>query len=76
MTEYYMEKATFIKMCLSCVRDIMAIISVPLVETLWQVAMGWILALEYILAGARGLLWPRPIMTGTKCHRFLRPRCW
>jgi hypothetical protein len=56
MTEYYMEKATFIQMCLSCVRDIMAIISVPLVETLWQAAMGWILALEYILAGARGLL--------------------
>jgi hypothetical protein len=54
----------------------MVIMCIPLVESLCQTWMGWIPALEYILSGMYGLLWPRPIVTGTKCHRFLRPRCW
>jgi hypothetical protein len=34
--------------------------------------MEQILALEYLLSGVRGLLWPHPLVQGTKCHRFLR----
>jgi hypothetical protein len=76
MTEYYMEKRDFTRACLSCVRDIMAIMCVPLLELLCQTTMGWILAFEYKLSGTCGLLRSCPIMTGTKCHRFPRPRCW
>jgi hypothetical protein len=35
--------------------------------------MGWIPALEYMLLGVHGLLWPHPIVPGAKCHRFPRP---
>jgi hypothetical protein len=38
----YMEKLAFTCACLSDVRVIMVIMSVPLVESLCQVAMGWI----------------------------------
>jgi hypothetical protein len=51
----------------------MAFMRVSLVEPLHQVAMGWILALEYMLSGAHGLLRPHPIMPGTMCRRFPRP---
>jgi hypothetical protein len=40
--------------CLSGISVIMAIMRVPLVELLYQVAIGWILALEYLLSGAHG----------------------
>jgi hypothetical protein len=42
----------------------MALMLVSLVKLLHQAAMGWILALKYILSGARGLLRLRPIMQG------------
>jgi hypothetical protein len=42
--------------CLSYVRAIMAFIHVSLVELLHHVVMGRVLALEYMLSGARGLL--------------------
>jgi hypothetical protein len=46
---------------------------VSLVEPLRQVVMGRIAALEYMLLGACGLLWPRLVVPGAKCHRFPRP---
>jgi hypothetical protein len=52
----------------------MAIMRVSMVELLCQTVMGWILALEYLLSGMRGRLWPRPVILGIKCHRF--PRSW
>jgi hypothetical protein len=42
----------------------MALMRVSLVELLRQVAMGRILALEYILLDAREILWLRPVMLG------------
>jgi hypothetical protein len=60
--------------CLSYVRIIMVFMRVPLVELLWQATMGWIPALEYMMSGARGILRPRPIMPGAKCHHFSRPQ--
>jgi hypothetical protein len=74
--EYYIEKPAFTWLCLSFVKDIMMTMPVPLVESLCQTVMGWILALEYLLSGACGLLRPRPIMSGNKCYRFLKPRRW
>jgi hypothetical protein len=50
----------------------MAFMCVSLIEHLCQVMMGWIPALEYILLGARGLLWPHLIVPDVKCHRFPR----
>jgi hypothetical protein len=70
LTEYYMEKPTFTGAFLSCVRDIMAIMHVPLVESVCQTVMGRIPVHEYMLSSACGLLWPRPIVTGTKCDLF------
>jgi hypothetical protein len=49
-----MEKLAFTRACLSGVSAIMEIMHVPLVELLSQAVMGWILALEYLLSGARG----------------------
>jgi hypothetical protein len=43
----------------------MGLIHLYLVELLCQTAMGWILGLEYMLSGTRGLLWPCPIVPGT-----------
>jgi hypothetical protein len=51
----------------------MVFMRVSLAKPLRQVAMGWILALEYLLLGARRLLRPCPIVLGAKCHRFPRP---
>jgi hypothetical protein len=44
---------------------------VSLVELLRQAVMGWIPALQYMLSGAHGLLWPCPIVLGG--YRLLRP---
>jgi hypothetical protein len=49
-----MENLAFIGACLSIVRIIMAIMRVPLVELLCHAAMGWVLALEYLLSGVCG----------------------
>jgi hypothetical protein len=49
--------------------------TLPLVEVLCQVAMGYIPALEYLHYCAHLGLWPRPIIPGSKCRRFPRPRC-
>jgi hypothetical protein len=51
----------------------MAFMRVSLVEPLCQVSMGRIPALEYMLSGACGLLWPRPIVPGAKGCRFPMP---
>jgi hypothetical protein len=69
-----MEKLAFTRACLSYVRVIMVIMRVSMVELMCQMSMGWILALEYVLLGARGFLWPRLIVSGNKCHHFLRPQ--
>jgi hypothetical protein len=42
----------------------MAFMRVPLVKLLRQAAMGWVLALEYMLLGTCGLLGPCSIMPG------------
>jgi hypothetical protein len=76
VTESYVEKLAFTRVCLSCVRLTMTIMCVPLVELLCKAAMGQFQALDYMLSGARGLLWPRPILRGNKCYRFPRPWCW
>jgi hypothetical protein len=73
VTESYMKKHAFTWACLSYVRFIMAIMRVALVESPCQTAMGEISALEYVLSGARGFLWPCLITPGNKCHRLLRP---
>jgi hypothetical protein len=49
-----MEKLIFTRACLSDVNVIIVIMRVPLVELLCQAAMRWILALDYLLPGARG----------------------
>jgi hypothetical protein len=49
-----MKKPAFTKACLSDVRVIIVFMRVPLVELLYQVTMGWISVLEYLLPGARG----------------------
>jgi hypothetical protein len=56
------------------VRAIMALMRVSLVELLCQMVMGWLPTLEYMLSGMRGLLRPRPVVPGAKCHDFPRPR--
>jgi hypothetical protein len=53
-TQTYMEKLVFTMACLFCIRVIMAIMCVLLVELLCQEVMGWIPALEYLLSDARG----------------------
>jgi hypothetical protein len=60
--ESYVKKFAFIKARLSYVKVIMAIMRVSFIESLCQTAIGWIPALEYMLSGMRGLLWPRPIV--------------
>jgi hypothetical protein len=70
-----MEKLAFTRACLSYVRVIMAIIRVSLAESVCKKVMEWILALKYVLSGARGFLWPCLIVPDNKCHRFLRHRC-
>jgi hypothetical protein len=42
----------------------MVFMRVPLVELLCQVAMGWILVLEYMLSGVCRHLWPHPVVPG------------
>jgi hypothetical protein len=42
----------------------MAFMRVPLVKLLCQAAMGRVLALEYMLLGMCGLMWPRSVMSG------------
>jgi hypothetical protein len=54
----------------------MTFMRVSLVELLCQSVMALILALEYMLLGTHGLLWPCPIVPGAMCRRFLRPQCW
>jgi hypothetical protein len=51
----------------------MVIMRVSLAESLCQTMMGWISALEYVLSGVHGFLWPCLNMLGNKCHRFTRP---
>jgi hypothetical protein len=71
-----MEKPAFTRACLSNVKLIMPIMRVPMVELLCQAVMGWIPALKYLLSGARGHLWPHPVVPDIKCHRFLRSQLW
>jgi hypothetical protein len=73
VTESYMEKLTFTRV--SYIRDIMAIMRVPLVESLCQTVMGWIPALNCMLSGTREFLWPCLVTSGNKCRRFPRPQC-
>jgi hypothetical protein len=51
----------------------MVFMRVSLVELPCQAVMEGIPALEYVLSGMLGLLQPRPIMPGAKCHYYLRP---
>jgi hypothetical protein len=51
-TEFYMEKPTLTRACLSDVRVIMAIMPLPLVESLCEVAMGRIPAFKYLMPRA------------------------
>jgi hypothetical protein len=44
-----------------------------MVESLCQMPMGQILALEYVLLGAHGFLWPRLVALSNKCRPFPRP---
>jgi hypothetical protein len=62
--------------CLSYARANMAPLRVSSVELLCQAVMGWIPAVEYMMSGVHGLLWPCPILLGNKCYRILRPYCW
>jgi hypothetical protein len=50
----------------------MAIMRVHVVELLYQMAMGQLLILKYLLLRACGCLWPRLVVLGIKCRRFLR----
>jgi hypothetical protein len=52
----YTEYIVFIRACLSYARAIMTFMRVSLIELLHQAAMGRVLALEYMLSGAHGLL--------------------
>jgi hypothetical protein len=52
----------------------MVIMCVPLLELLCQEAMGWIPTLEHMLPRRAWGLWPYPVMPGSKCRRFPRPR--
>jgi hypothetical protein len=58
------EKHAFNRAYLSSVRDIMVIMCVPLVEQLYQTAMGRIPALKCLLSGARGRLQLHAMMSG------------
>jgi hypothetical protein len=49
---------------------------VSLAKLLHQVVMGRILALEYMLLGGRGLLWPCHVLSSNKCYLLPRARCW
>jgi hypothetical protein len=71
-TKSVMEKPAFTRVSLSNVRVIMMIMCVPVVELICQAVMKWIPVLKYLLCGACGHLWPRPIVPCIKCHRFLR----
>jgi hypothetical protein len=68
-----MEKLAFTKVCLSYVRVITVIMHLSMVESLCQMPMGQILALEYVLLGAHGFLWPRLVALSNKCRPFPRP---
>jgi hypothetical protein len=50
----------------------MAIMHVVVVELLCQVVMGRILAVECLLSSVRGSLCSCPILSGIKCHCFMR----
>jgi hypothetical protein len=69
-----MEKPAFTRTCLSNVRVVVTNMCVPLVERLSQAVMGQILALKYLLPGARGCLRPCPIMAGFQCRCLQRTR--
>jgi hypothetical protein len=71
-----MEKPALTRACLSRDRDILAIMRVPLVESLYWTVMEWILALEYMLSCVRGLLQPCPIILGNKCYHLARTWHW
>jgi hypothetical protein len=72
----YMEYIIFIMVCLSYVRVIITFMRVSLVELLHQAVMGRVPPLEYMISGARGLLQPRPIVSGAPSQRFMRPHGW
>jgi hypothetical protein len=57
-------KSFFTRTCLSYVRVIMAFMRVSLIEPLSQAVMEQILALKYMLSGARRLLRPHPVIPG------------
>jgi hypothetical protein len=48
----------------------MVIMRVPVVESLYQTAIGRFPVLKYLLLGASGCLLPRLVVTGFKYHRF------
>jgi hypothetical protein len=76
VTKSYMEYINFTRICLSYIRVIMMFMRVSMVELLRQIVMGRIPALDCMLSGARGILWPHPISLGNKCYHLSRPRCW
>jgi hypothetical protein len=69
-----MKKLTFIRVNLSNVRVIIAVMRVPVEELLCQAVIGWIPVLKHLLSNARGCLWPYPIVQGIKGRCF--PRTW
>jgi hypothetical protein len=69
-----MEKSAFTRLCLSCVRVIMAIMHVPVVELQCQTTMGWLPVLKYLLSGVRGCLLLCLVVPGIKCNRFPKTR--
>jgi hypothetical protein len=68
-----MECIAFTMACLPCPRVIMVCMHVPLIELPFPTVMRWILALKCMMSDARGLLQPRPILSGNECYRPPRP---
>jgi hypothetical protein len=75
-TESSVEKPAFMRVCLSCVKVIMAIMCVPMVNRLCQVVMRLITALMCVLSGACRCLRPCPVMLGIqyRCLSWTRPQ--
>jgi hypothetical protein len=67
--KFYTERIAFTRICLPYDGIITVCMHVSLVELPFQIVMGQILALECMLSGARGLLQPCPISSGSDCFR-------
>jgi hypothetical protein len=69
-----MEKSAFTRACISCIKLVMAIMCILVVELLCQTVMGQLLVLKYLLSGAHGCLLSCLVVSSIKCHHFLRTR--